>query len=54
MKLKDNFTFKRINDRELINVELSFIILIVTINTRLKAFVRKVSLIKRAKSIMNR
>ena len=53
MKLKNNFSSKRINNKEFIKIELQFIILIVTRNIRFRIFIRKVSSIKKFKSIIN-
>jgi hypothetical protein len=47
MKLKENFASKHANDSELINVELLFMMLAMTIRTRFRAFVLNVPSIKR-------
>ena len=54
MNLKNNFVSKQIDDKEFTNVELKFVILVVTRNLRLRTFIRKVLLTKKIKSVINR
>jgi hypothetical protein len=54
MKSKENFVSERANDNELTNVELLFVMLVVTIRTRFRAFVLKVPSMKRVQSDIKR
>jgi hypothetical protein len=54
IKLKENFAFKRVNNNKLTNVKLLFMILVVIIRTRFRAFILNVLLIKRVQSNIKR
>jgi hypothetical protein len=47
MKSKENFIFKHANDNELINVKLLFMMLVIIIRIRFRAFILNILLINR-------